>query len=222
MTGASKRGALANHRPWLLVGIIAAVAFYVLRDGALGGAWVTLIKGSAVGALAIYAIVRGRGGDAHIFAAALGLAALGDMAIEFSLVIGGAAFFCAHVAAMALFLRFPRAQTSPSQKTLAVMLLLGTPFVSWLLSNDPQIALYGLSLGGMAACAWMSRFTRYRVGAGAVLFVVSDWLIFSELGTIDLAPLPQLAIWPLYFLGQFLIATGVVQTLRHELDEAEG
>ena len=66
----------------------------------------------------------------------------------------------------------------------------------------------------MAATAWLSRFGRYRVGTGAVLFVVSDWLIFSRMGAIDLAPLPDLLIWPLYYFGQFLIATGVVQALR--------
>ena len=30
----------------------------------------------------------------------------------------------------------------------------------------------------------------------------------------DLAPLPDLLVWPTYYVGQFLIATGVVQTLR--------
>ena len=50
--------------------------------------------------------------------------------------------------------------------------------------------------------------------AGALLFVVSDWLIFSRLGPYDLAPLPDLLVWPTYYVGQFLIATGVVQTLR--------
>jgi len=94
--------------------------------------------------------------------------------------------------------------------------LLGTPLVSWLLSGDLMVGLYGLSLGGMAACAWMSRFPRYRVGIGAVLFVISDFLIFSRIGPFDLGDLPHYLIWPLYFAGQFMIATGVVQTLRGE------
>jgi uncharacterized membrane protein YhhN len=42
----------------------------------------------------------------------------------------------------------------------------------------------------MAAAAWSSRFPRYRVGAGAVLFVISDWLIFSRMGSFDLGVLP--------------------------------
>ena len=73
----------------------------------------------------------------------------------------------------------------------------------------------------MASTAWMSHFPRYRVGIGAVLFVVSDWLIFSRMGPFDLGVLPHYLIWPLYFAGQFMIATGVVQTLRHELADED-
>ena len=54
----------------------------------------------------------------------------------------------------------------------------------------------------MAAAAWYSRFPRYRVGTGAVLFVVSDWLIFSRFGSFDLGVLPDLLIWPFYYVGQ--------------------
>ena len=68
----------------------------------------------------------------------------------------------------------------------------------------------------MAAAAWMSRFPRYRVGIGAVLFVASDFLIFSGMGPFELAPLPDILVWPLYYGGQLLIATGAVQTLRGE------
>jgi hypothetical protein len=49
---------------------------------------------------------------------------------------------------------------------------------------------------------------------GAALFVVSDWLIFSRFGTFNLGVLPDILVWPLYYAGQVMIATGVVQTLR--------
>jgi hypothetical protein len=52
------------------------------------------------------------------------------------------------------------------------------------------------------------------VGLGSVLFVASDWLIFSRMGAFNLAPLPDMLVWPLYCAGQLMIATGVVQTLR--------
>ena len=66
----------------------------------------------------------------------------------------------------------------------------------------------------MAAAAWSSAFPRYRVGLGAVLFVVSDLLIFARMGPLSASPLPDMLIWPLYYLGQFLICTGAVGYLR--------
>ena len=58
-----------------------------------------------------------------------------------------------------------------------------------------------------------------RVAAGALLFVVSDLLIFARLGPLSGSGLPNVAIWPLYFIGQFLIATGIIQTLRKGVPE---
>ncbi len=213
--------ALVEHRPWLLASIAAAVAFYFLRDEAIGGVQLMLLKGAAVGCLAAYALHRGRGKDALTIGAVMALSSLGDMAMELSTEVGGAAFFASHLAAISLYLRHPRHHATRSQKALAVTLLLATPTISWLLSHEWAVALYGLALGGMAATAWMSRFPRYRVGVGAILFVVSDWLIFSRFGPINLGNLPDMLIWPVYFSGQFLIATGVTQVLRHEMEEED-
>ena len=82
-------------------------------------------------------------------------------------------------------------------------------------SAAPGVAVYALSLGGMAAAAWSSSFPRYRVGLGAVLFVASDLLIFAELGPLNTSSLPGLLIWPLYYVGQLLICTGVISALRN-------
>lgn len=208
------RAALIEHRPWLLASIVAAVAFYVLRDAPVGGVQLMLLKGAGVALLAIYALRRSSGIDGMLIAAVMALGAIGDMAIEISFIAGGSAFFLGHLVAIALYLRNRRPATTPSQKLAAAALLIATPVISWLLSKDAGVTLYATGLGGMAATAWLSRFGRYRVGTGAVLFVVSDWLIFSRMGSFDLAPLPDLLIWPLYYFGQFLIATGVVQALR--------
>lgn len=208
--------ALIDHRPWLLASVIAAVAYYFLRDNPIGEIWLIALKGTGVACLAFYAMRRGAVSDGQILAAVMLFSALGDMGIEIDFTLGGGLFFVSHVLAIWLYLRNPRAKPVGSQKALGVALLLGTPFISWVLSQDLAVALYGLALGGMAACAWMSRFPRYRVGIGAVLFVISDFLIFSQMGTFDLGDLPRFLIWPLYFAGQFLIATGVVQTLRGE------
>jgi len=208
--------ALIEHRPWLLASLIAAVAFYFLWNNPIGGVWLILLKGSAVGLLAIYAMRRTTGLDGTILACVLALSAAADMALELDFIAGGALFFASHIAALVLYLRNRRESTSVSQKLLAAALVIGTPAISYLLSERPDIAIYASGLGLMGAAAWMSRFPRYRVGIGAVLFVVSDWLIFSRMGVFDLTPLPDILVWPLYYAGQFMIATGVVQTLRGE------
>lgn len=214
--------ALIEQRPWLLASIAAATAFYFLSDNPVfEGTWGLLTKGASVGLLAIFVLLRvphdhKHRADGLLLVLALALASAGDVAIELYFTLGGAFFAAAHCVAVALYLRNPRAQHSPSQRMLSVALLIGTPLISFLLSGKAEIAIYAAFLGAMAAAAWYSRFPRYRVGTGAVLFVVSDWLIFSRLGSYDLGVLPDLLIWPLYYAGQVMIATGVVQCLRGE------
>jgi hypothetical protein len=56
-------------------------------------------------------------------------------------------------------------------------------------------------------------FPRYRVGSGAALFLVSDLLLFAEMGPLAGSVVPEILAWPIYYLGQLLIAVGVAQTL---------
>lgn len=213
--------ALIEQRPWLLASIASATAFYFLSDEPIfEGTWGILAKGASVGLLALYALLRvphgRRGLDGALLVLALVLASAGDMAIELDFIIGGTFFTAAHCVAVALYLRNRHPRPSPSQKLIGAALLIGTPLVSYILSEQAQIALYASFLGAMASAAWMSHYPRYRVGTGAVLFVVSDWLIFARMGSFDLAPLPDLLIWPLYYAGQVMIATGIVQCMRGE------
>ena len=149
-----------------------------------------------------------------MFVLALALSALGDLAIELSFIAGGVAFFASHGVAILFYRRYLRPEPSVARRWGTILLFLAVPLVAWWLSGDVLIGVYGLALGGMAMAAWLSLFPEWRVGLGALLFVASDWLIFSRLGPYDLAPLPDLLIWPLYYIGQLMIATGVVQALR--------
>lgn len=206
--------ALMERRPWLLASLAAAILFYLLRDSALPEPALLLLKGTGVGLLAVWALLRHAGSDSRMLALVMALGALGDMAIEWDLRAGALAFFAGHIAAITLYLRHRRDVLAPSQKAAAVALVVLTPLISGLLSGRMDVALYGLALGGMACAAWSSSFPRYRVGTGALLFVVSDLLIFARMGPLAQSPLPDLLIWPLYYFGQFLIATGIVGTLR--------
>ncbi|UAB77195.1 lysoplasmalogenase [Erythrobacter sp. SCSIO 43205] len=211
------RRALVEHRPWLLAAVFAAVAYYVLQDSIKVEPIEIAIKGAGVGFLAIYALRRAPGADGMILTIALALSALGDMALELWFEAGGALFAASHLAAIVLYMRNRREQAAFSQGLLGFALIIAVPAFSYVLSGDALIGIYATTLGAMAAAAWTSSFPRYRVGVGALLFVVSDWLIFSRMGPFDLSPVPDLAVWPLYFAGQLMIATGVVQTLRGEV-----
>ena len=212
------RRALIERRPWLLASLVAGISFYFVKDAALAGLFKMAWKGAGVALLAVYALRHAPGSDGKKLAAVMAFGAAGDMAIEIDLIAGAACFFVGHIIAIALYARHRRASLTSSQKTTAVALLLGTPLIAFLLPTDrsaaPGVALYALALGGMAAAAWSSAFPRYRVGLGAVLFVASDLLIFARIGPLAASPLPGLLIWPLYFVGQFLICVGATQALR--------
>ncbi|MFC3099503.1 lysoplasmalogenase family protein [Altererythrobacter lauratis] len=208
------RQALAERRPFLLLSVAAALAFYYLRWTAFPEFYLIPVKGAAVAMLAVYAFVRHSGPDARLLTWALGMASAGDMAIEVDQQIGGLLFFGFHVLAMGVFLRHRRPDMATTQKALAAALLLLTPLIAWLLAGEMQVAFYALALGGMAGSAWASSFPRYRVGAGAVLFVVSDLLLFARMGPLQGSFMAEVMIWPTYYLGIFLIASGVVQSLR--------
>ena len=179
-------------------------------------AYQTLLKGAGVGLLAAYAFRRAPGLDGKLIGVALALSACADMALELNLFVGGALFAFSHAVAIYLYLRNRRERVTTSQWLFAIAIVIGTPVVSYFLSDRVEIAFYSTFLGVMAAMAWTSSFPRYRVGIGAVLFIVSDWLIFSDMGSFNLGEVPRLLVWPLYYSGQLMIATGVVQTLRGE------
>ena len=208
--------ALIEHRPWLLASLIAGIAYYFLWNNPIGEVWLILLKGAGVGFLAVYALRRTSGINGAILTLVLALSSAADMALEIEFMVGGVLFFASHLVAIALYVRNVRPQPSRSQIACAIALMVGTPVVSYLLSELLEIALYSCALGAMAGAAWLSRFPRYRVGLGAVLFIISDWLIFSRMGAFRLAPLPEILIWPTYYTAQVMIATGVVQTLRRD------
>lgn len=213
--------ALIEKRPWLLASLAAAIAYYALRLSPAPELWLIPLKGAACGLLALYAWMQGSK-DGRLLASMMAVAAIGDMAIEIDFGIGAMLFFVYHLLAISLYLKHPREHPTSTQKAAAVAMLLVTPVLAWLLPADRAMAwssaVYGLALGGMASCAWMSAFPRYRVGVGAALFLASDLLLLAGMGALAGQALPDAAVWPLYYVGQFLVTVGVVQTLRKRHD----
>lgn len=210
--------ALVDKRPWLLASLLAGISYYFIRHGNVPDIYEWAWKGAGVALLAVYALARHKGADSRQIAAVMAFGALGDVLIELVLEWGAIAFLIGHLIAIHLYWRHRRSSLSFSQKLAGVALLVLVPVVAFLIPTDrsaaPGIALYSAGLGAMAAAAWTSSFPRYRVGIGAVMFVISDLLIFARMGALAHSPLPDLLIWPLYYFGQFLICTGVVGELK--------
>ncbi|MFN3512259.1 MAG: lysoplasmalogenase family protein [Phenylobacterium sp.] len=175
-------------------------------------------KGAGVALLAAYAGLRARSADGWLICAVMAFGALGDVLLEAAgLTVGAVAFLIGHLIAIGLYWRNRRPRITGADKLLAAALIAGTAGLAWLLPADRSLgaaaALYSLGLATMASAAWISRFPRALVGLGALMFVVSDLLIFARAGPLAQAAWVGLAIWGLYYFGQALICFGVVRAL---------
>lgn len=217
--------ALSEKRPWLLASLLAGISYFFVRQGEIPGLYLMAWKGAGVALLALYALARHKDGDSRQIAAVMALGAVGDILIELVLEWGAIAFLVGHMIAVRLYWRHRRDRLDRGQKIAALAFAVLIPVISFLLPNDraaaPGVALYSVGLGMMTAAAWISSFPRYRVGLGAVMFAVSDLLIFARMGPLAHSQLPGLLIWPLYYFGQFLICTGVVSQLRPAMQPPE-
>lgn len=221
--------------------IIAGASFMLAVTTGIEGPAVIAWKGAGVGLLALWAGWQTRehelGRDGWLITAVMAFGALGDVLIDaVGLTAGGAAFAVGHVVAIILYQLNRRDRLSPSQQALGLVMIplaivitigalgapgevlerLGRDMMTERQSNILGVLIYAALVAAMASAAWTSRFPRYRTGLGAVLFLVSDLLIFARMGALAGSPLPGLLIWPLYFAGQVLILWGVVSTLIAE------
>lgn len=207
--------------------LLAGASFMVPVLSGWEGPAIIAWKGAGVSLLALWAALQARDanpeGEGWMIAAVLAFGALGDVLLDaVGLTTGAAAFAIGHVIAIILYVRNRRSSVgqsmSVSQQALGWLIApLGVVITAALVAGQPDapVALvYAALVGSMAACAWTSRFPRYRVGIGAVMFLVSDLVIFAGQTVWAGTLLPKLLIWPLYFAGQALIAWGVVRTLQ--------
>lgn len=215
------KSAFGESRPFLLLSLLFGISYFFVKDSNIPGVYLIAWKGAGVGFLVIYALVRLHRLDGKIVGAIMALGAIGDIVLEIDMVVGAAAFMAGHLLAILFYSRFRRHKLGFSQKAFAIILVPLSVLIAWALPSDRAeavgVGIYCLSVAAMAAMAWTSRFSRYQVGAGAILFLVSDLLIFARMGPLETSIFPDLLIWPLYYFGQFMIATGIVRTLRHEM-----
>jgi len=176
-------------------------------------------KGLGVGLLAVYAALRAKDLNGWLLAAVMLFGMLGDVLLGVNFIVGAVAFLIGHAIAIGLYLRNRRKVILRSQLALAVVLVPATVFISYMLPEDraaaPGVAFYSLGLALMAATAWTSRFPRLTVGIGAVMFLISDLLIFGRMGPLPDVFVVGLGVWGLYYFGQLLICTGAVGAIEH-------
>jgi uncharacterized membrane protein YhhN len=208
---------LAHKRPWLLASLAFGLTYPLTWQFALPGLAAIAWKMAGVGLITGFALRKHHTGEFLLLAAVMAFWALGDGLLELDMVWGAIAFAVGHIVAIALFLRHRRVHPVFSQKALAIAVFLLAPVIAYYLPADRdwglQAAAYTLFVASIAAAAWNSNFPRYRVGMGAMAFVVSDLLIFAEMGPLAEASWIGYAIWGLYYGGVLMIATGVVTTL---------
>jgi uncharacterized membrane protein YhhN len=200
-----------------MASLFFGLTYPILQHFGWPGIAETAWKVAGVGLLVPYTLRRHHSGEFAMLAVVLAFWALGDGLIEVERTWGALAFIAGHITAIALFLRHRRVKPVFSQKLLAAVLFLFTPLIAYFLPDNAAsragIGFYALFVGGMAAMAWSSNFPRYRVGIGAVMFVISDLLIFARDGVLSNWPPVSTIIWYLYYFGVVAIAVGVVQTL---------
>ena len=215
------KSAFAESRPFLLLSLLFGISYFFVKDSNVPGLYLMAWKGAGVGFLAVYALVRLHRLDGKIVGAIMAFGAIGDMALEYDMVLGAGAFMAGHLLAIVFFFRYRRHKLGFSQRLFAIILVPLSVLIAWALPSDRAeaagVGIYCLTVSAMAAMAWTSRFSRYQVGTGAILFLVSDLLIFARMGPLETSIIPEMLIWPLYYFGQFMIATGIVATLRHEM-----
>lgn len=204
---------------WLLVAALLGGASYWPAGQLLAAVPLSVIvawKGLGVALLALWALAAVPGRDGRWLAAVLALGALGDVLLDaVSLTVGAIAFLAGHLLAVPFYLRH-RAAGAGRGRIVAVgalavgMLAAGIVALAASLPADraaaPGIALYSSGLAAMAGAAALSRFP--LAALGALLFVISDLLIFAGLGPLAGSAFASWLIWPLYFAGQALIAVG--------------
>lgn len=216
------RRALIDRRPWLLASIVAALAWWFFAESDyVPGLFLIAWKAIPLACLAVYAFQRHLGRDGTILSGVMAIAAMSDAMTELRYIAAGTLMAFSLLLAIWLYMRNRRDSASGSQLALATTLVLLVPGATWMLlaGEDGRLLVtgYALLLAIMAATAWTSRFSRYRVGVGAMLFVASDLILFATNGPLlrDNA-IATAAVWPLYYAGQLLIATGVVGRLRRD------
>lgn len=141
--------------------------------------------------------------------------AAGDILLALNPGFGAVAFVIGYSAALLFFVRNqrPRSARHATQRFAAWALAISGPPLAMFAGRPSLDAIVFLSLcASVAAYAWISRFSRYRTGIGAVLVLAAIVLTIADLfGEADDL---WVYAWALYTGGLILITLGVIAPAR--------
>lgn len=212
----------------IAVSLFAALAFPII-DGRFGAVADVGVKGLAVGALAITAVLTS-GPAGKWLAATMACGALGDMLLEIpgQFTTGGAAFAVGHLIAILLYLRHRRPDLWSGDALITAALIgYGAALPSLVLSDTEAtggVRLYAVLLCAMAAATRLSRFPHRYVTSGALLFVLSDTFLLLRMGGLEINGTGTHGgiVWFSYYFGQLLIFIGISHGAQRGLNIPAG
>ncbi|MBA4802416.1 MAG: lysoplasmalogenase [Euryhalocaulis sp.] len=207
-----------NRHVLLLLAPVLGVLYWLFGSNMPPEA-AAILKASGIVVLAIYAF-RLPVPDSALFAAGLGMSAVGDVLMDLAPMAAGlSAFLVAHLIYLAAFVRAIRREGArKSGWTWAELALLGAlvvamPVYLWADLGDMRIPViaYTGAIAAMAVTALWAPSRGLALPAGAALFIISDSLIAirvfkPENGLPDLLFEP--GIWASYVAAQILLTLG--------------
>lgn len=213
---------------------IAASIFYgvaTIPDTMMIGSLplVVLLKGLPVGLLAVFALLKISRTDVALLALGLVAHTAGDVFItgllpgypgDAGLMPAIISFGIGHLLYIIIFvtnfaslekITFLRIQIAA---LLAAFAAFGLYWFWPQVTTQPLlIQVYAGTILVMGLLAVVSRYPILMVASGSLLFIISDALLGSGM-FLDVSHGLEWAVWPTYYIGQFLIALGVILTPR--------
>jgi len=175
------------------------------------------VKGLSIATLAVVSWL----GGARLLSAGLAASSIGDVLLDANpdtlFVPGLGAFLIAHLLYAIVFLR--RRSWIPSLSRLvpaAAVVVYAVAFAGWLApALGPlliPVALYICVITGMVVSSMIASVPRF-VPVGALLFLVSD-SVLAAVRFKTAVTFGNFLIWGTYYAAQFLIAYGILDTVR--------
>jgi len=196
----------------------AASAVYLLTQHWRPYPGSPLIKGCAVGALALFAFGwRKEKRDAALLSLGLAFSTAGDVVLDLGeqfFVFGLLAFLFAHISYITLFVRNRRSKVTvgaPGVVAVALVVAYSASLSAWIVPAVGGLAgpvvFYICAITSMVSAAILGRFASRWVAVGALLFLISDSLLAIHKFKTPV-PMRDTLVGLTYYLGQCGIALG--------------